>query len=61
MNKVVQAGANNQFGGVNVGLFRVLYHVFTELKVEKDPITPANWHTSIDVINLKYFFIWLLI
>jgi len=40
--KEIQTGANNQLGGLKKGLFKVKYHVETDLAVKTDPITPAN-------------------
>jgi len=39
---IVQTGPNTQLGGLNNGLFKVIYHVDTEEIVKKDPIMPAN-------------------
>jgi len=46
-------GPNNQFGGVNGGLFRVAYHVGIAGVVNSEPIKPANWQTIKLIMSLK--------
>lgn len=40
--KIVQTGANTQFGGEKNGLFKVAYQVDTDEAVNKPPIIPTN-------------------
>ena len=47
--KIVQAGANNQFGGVNPGLSRVAYQVFTELLIAKADKAPIRKQIAIEI------------
>jgi hypothetical protein len=49
---IVQTGANNQFGGLNDGFSRVVYHVGMEALVNIEPIKPAARHTPIHIANL---------
>lgn len=42
MYKVVQAGPNNQLGGVNQGLLMVWYQVETPDDVAKAPVNPTK-------------------
>jgi hypothetical protein len=52
INNIVQTGANNQFGGLNDGFSRVVYHVGMEALVKIEPIKPAARHTPIHIANL---------
>ncbi len=51
--KVVHAGANSQFGGVNDGFCTPAYHVGIALAVNIPPTTPASSHATIDMTNLR--------
>lgn len=48
--RVIQAGANNQLGGVNGGFSKVTYHVEIAGVVNMEPMRPAHWHTIILII-----------
>lgn len=39
---VIQTGPKIQFGGLKLGLFKVINQVETEDEVKKEPIIPAN-------------------
>jgi len=55
--RVIQAGANNQLGGVKGGLSKVAYQVEIAGVVNMEPTRPANWHTIILMISLMIYFI----
>jgi hypothetical protein len=59
MNNKVQAGANTQFGGVNVGLFSVKYHPSSDGVTKKVPSSPASCGSikAIDSFLILIFFI----
>jgi len=50
---VIQAGANNQLGGVKGGFSRVAYHVVIAVIVTKEPMSPAHWQTKMLMVSLK--------
>lgn len=54
---MVQTGPKTQLEGLKTGLLMVRYHVFTELKVKKEPITPASWQIATEMINKSVLFI----
>jgi len=54
--RIVQTGPKIQDGGLKKGLFRVVYHVLTELTVKKEPIKPAPSHIIIANSNLRNLF-----
>ncbi len=60
MYKVVQTGPNTQLGGVNQGLFNVVYHVEIAGVVTSPPIPPTSKGTPIDMISfmISLGFIW---
>lgn len=49
---MVQTGPKIQFGGLNAGLFIVVYQLLTELEVKKEPIKPISKGIVIDVASL---------
>ena len=49
----IQTGPNTKLGGLNDGFTKVLYQVGIDETVKNDPIMPANWHTTIDITNLR--------
>ena len=53
MYKVVQTGANNQFGGLNEGCIRVAYHPSISLAVKNPERPPTNSGNEIETINLN--------
>ena len=57
MKSVVHTGANNQFGGLKYGLFKLEYHVLMEFEVSKDPIKPTNKGIDIDITSFPKFII----
>ena len=56
--RVIQAGANNQLGGVKSGLFKVAYQVGIAGVVNIEPTRPAHWHTIILTISLMIYLIY---
>ena len=58
-NNVVHTGAKIQFGGLNVGVFKEAYQVGIEGEVKKEPIIPANWQITIEIMSLIMFFIFI--
>lgn len=50
---VIQAGANNQLGGVKGGFSRVAYHVGIAAVVNREPMRPAHWQRAILISSLK--------
>jgi len=51
----VQTGPKTQFGGLKLGLIKVVYHVETEFAVNIEPINPANNGIAKETINLLNF------
>jgi len=49
--KIVQTGANNQFGGVQVGLDKPSYQVVRAGRVSKEPSQPAPRHTTMQSVS----------
>ncbi len=52
---MVQTGPKTQFGGENIGLFRVVYQLWIAEMVKNDPITPAPRQSPIEINNLRGF------
>jgi len=50
--RIVQTGANNQFGGVQLGLDNPLYQVIKAGRVSKEPNHPAPRHTTTQRVSL---------
>ena len=55
--RIVQTGPKIQLGGLKEGLVIVVYQVFTELIVKKEPIIPASWHITTEIMNMIILFI----
>jgi len=55
--RVIQAGANSQFGGVKGGFSRAAYHVGIAGVVNAEPIRPAHWHATILMSSLNIYLI----
>lgn len=51
--RMVQTGANSQFGGAKKGLFKEAYQVGMEGIVKNDSIMPANSHKRIAMASLE--------
>ena len=60
MYNVVQTGANNQFGGLNSGLFNVAYQPGIASAVKTEPINPAARQTAMLITNLRILDIMLV-
>lgn len=60
INKVVQTGPNSQDGGFHEGLLITRYQVLTAGPVNREPSTPANKGTEIDIASfpMLIFFIY---
>ncbi len=55
---MVQTGAKMEFGGLKLGLFKVVYQSFTELwvaKLERKPIK-RQMATAIPILTIFFFF-----
>ena len=52
MYKIVQTGANNQVGGLKVGLFNVLNQPFTDEEVKNPETAPTAKGITIDMNSL---------
>lgn len=50
---MVQIGPKSQFGGLKAGWFNKLYQFGMEEKVNREPITPADWQRATEIINFK--------
>ena len=50
-NKIVQAGPNNQFGGVHQGLANPSYHDLRAGRVSKEPSRAAPRHTVMQIVS----------
>ena len=61
MYRDVQTGANNQSGGLNIGLFNNEYHGSLKFNVAKPPINEAEKVMIRNNINVKYLFLIMLI
>lgn len=57
MYKIVHTGANNQLGGLNQGLFKVLNQSLTEEAVNKPETAPTARGIRMEIINLVIDFI----
>lgn len=53
--RIIQTGPNTQPGGANVGFVNVEYQSGTASNVKIEPKIPADWHISIEIINLRTF------
>lgn len=51
MYKTIQAGPNNQLGGLKLGFCNRVYQVDMAGIVKKDPISPANWGAAKEIIK----------
>jgi hypothetical protein len=49
--RIVQTGANNQFGGVQLGLDNRSYQVIRAGRVSREPSQPAPRHTAMQSVN----------
>jgi len=49
--KMLQTGANNQFGGVQLGLDNPSYQVISAGRVSKEPSQPAPRHTTMQRVS----------
>jgi hypothetical protein len=54
--KIVQTGPKSQLGGLNPGLIRVVYQVDMERTVKIEPINPAIWQITTEIINNRILF-----
>jgi hypothetical protein len=55
--KTDHTGPNNQEGGLNDGLFIVMYQVCTDWNVAQDPKNATKKHNAIEIINFKILLI----
>ncbi len=53
---VIHATEMTDPGGVNQGFSRVVYQVVTELAVNTEPMTPANWQIAKHKMSLASSF-----
>jgi len=56
MYRIVQIGANNQFGGVQLGLDNPSYQAIRAGRVSKEPSQPAPRHTTMQRVSRIGFY-----
>ncbi len=61
MKSVVHTGKKIQFGGLNVGLFKAVYHVPIDGVVTSDPKYPTNNGMVIERISFVKFILYYFI
>lgn len=54
-NNVIQTGPNIQLGGLNAGFLIAAYQVGIEDEVKIEPIMPASWHTTSEIMSFVQF------
>lgn len=59
INKTVHTGPNIQLGGLNTGLFNVVYQVPTELEVAMLPNDPTTRQRMTDIITRVWSFFFM--
>ena len=55
-NRIVQTGPKIRPGGLKAGFLIVKYHVLTELTVNIEPMIPASWQITTEIINKSILF-----